>query len=112
MLLALLVVLVALILFGYLDHLLWVASAVLLFVLVQRGRRGGGSGSGRPGGHRDHDGPRDHDGRATYDTYDSYGDYRDHREQRHRWDRRYARQHRGRRSREDRRDRRDGREPR
>ncbi|MER5733874.1 hypothetical protein ABT084_37030 [Streptomyces sp. NPDC002138] len=93
----LLVLLVALVLFGYSNHLLWVVAAVLLFALVHRGRRGG---SGRHGDHRDDDDYRGYDG------------YRNHRDQQHRWDRRYARQHRGRRSREDRRDRdRDREEP-
>ncbi|WP_314244608.1 hypothetical protein [Streptomyces sp. DSM 40907] len=89
----LLVLLVALILFGYLNHLLWVTAAVLLFAFVRRGRWGGSRHQG------------DHRG------YDDYDDYRDHRDQQHRWDRRYARQHRGRRSREARRDR-DREEPR
>jgi hypothetical protein len=77
----LLIFVVALIGFGFLNPMWWVAAAVLIFGLVHYGR----GGSGRRG-HGDDP------------------DYRDYRDQQDRWDRRYSRQRRSRWNRQDRRD--------
>ncbi|MEU0395668.1 hypothetical protein ABZ208_23350 [Streptomyces sp. NPDC006208] len=83
----LLIFVVALIGFGFLNPMWWVAAGVLIFGLAHFGR----GGSGR----RSHGGDPD------------YRDYRDYRDQQDRWARRYSRQRRSRWNRQDSRDRRD-----
>ncbi|GGR07839.1 hypothetical protein [Streptomyces netropsis] len=85
----LLVVCLALIGFGFLHPLLWVAAAVLIFGAVRYGRDDGG----RVGSRYDRD----------------YQEYRDRRDRQERWDRRYRRQRRGRWDRQDRQDHREDR---
>ncbi|GGX86988.1 hypothetical protein GCM10010324_35610 [Streptomyces hiroshimensis] len=85
MLSVLLILVVALVGFGFLHPLLWVAAAVLIFGVVRYGR----GDAGRPGFFRH--------GR-------DYQEYRDRRDRLDRWDRRYRQQRRGRWARQDRRD--------
>jgi hypothetical protein len=80
----LLIFVVTLIGFGFLNPMWWVAAAVLIFGLVHYGRSGSG--------HRGHGDDPD------------YRDYRDYRDQQDRWDRRYSRQRRSRWNRQGRRD--------
>ncbi|MEV7341152.1 hypothetical protein [Streptomyces sp. NPDC093544] len=84
----LLILIVALFGFGFLNPIWWVAAAVLVFGVTRYGRDRGG-GWGRGGG----------------SDFGEYGDYRNRRERQDRWERRYTRQHRARWRREDRRDR-------
>ena len=83
----LLILIVALFGFGFLNPIWWVAAAVLVYGVTRHGRDRGG-------------------GRSRYGSSD-LGDYRDYQEGRirqERWDRRYSRQNRARWRREDRRD--------
>ncbi|MCK8434264.1 hypothetical protein G3I77_14895 [Streptomyces sp. D2-8] len=83
----LLILIVALFGFGFLNPIWWVAGAVLVYGVTRHGRdRGGG---------------RSRNGSSDLGDYRDYQELRDRRE---RWDRRYSRQNRARWRREDRRD--------
>lgn len=74
MMVLLLLVLAVLFGLGFLNSLWWAAAALLVFGLMQYGRRGR---------------------RHNHGGYRDYEDYRDDREREDRWGRRYVRQHRG-----------------
>ncbi|MFF6877028.1 hypothetical protein ACFY9S_17140 [Streptomyces sp. NPDC012474] len=83
----LLILIVALFGFGFLNPIWWVVGAVLVYGVTRHGRDRGGGRSRNEGS-----------------DLGDYRDYQELRDRRERWDRRYSRQNRARWRREDRRD--------